>query len=729
MGQEEDKINDLEKRYRELWDRHQALKEEIRTNYAEFKAWKEGKTSVTTEKQSSVEAPIPSSEDRPVQAETPKKEKQLIDWEHFVGEKLLARIGIAIVLIGVAIGVKYAIDHQLIGVGLRIAGGYLVGVILGFVAIRLHKKYEAFSAILGSGALSTIYFMTYAGYAFYQVFPLGLAFGGMLLTVIATVFAALRMNRVIIAHLGLAGAYLLPPLVSTGNQHISYYLGYMLLINVGMLVLSFLRAWKSLFIPIIAWSIIIFIVWFADDFRPQDTWLATIYIWLFYIVISLGVKASSLRLKESLDAWGHTQLFALTTFTFLGLNAAGHNSDLMNLLAGVVPVLALVLYWLKDKQLADNSGTDLHLWLGIAAMFMLPFSACYPVFILAIATSIWSWWAMGVRVELIRILGALFTGIMGLVIMSTGFTRTMGGHTEVAWMNDYVLALVLLVVFHLVLYWRQKAQFAEDENRIYVQINSLVLVTLTAVSGFMAIKYAGNLALAELKDSKEPITIFTNLDRLDPNKAQAYRMLGYLWMAFVVACSIWYRKAVLAMVNGYRTGIRISFLLGLLFLLIGVTYGNSWSDDFKNRDVDRTMFEAARYGFFILLCFIGWFQWRSMRESTWELAFGHVGLLWLLSLELIHWSLIYEIGVGYKLLLSLLWGTYAVFLLIRGLKTESSALRVTALSVLGVMLMKLFFYDLTMLSTITKTLVFLLVGGLLLVGGYFYQRMSKQQEE
>ncbi|MGE5425236.1 MAG: DUF2339 domain-containing protein, partial [Syntrophothermus sp.] len=105
--------------------------------------------------------------------------------EKFIGENLFSKIGIIITVIGVAIGAKYAIDHELISPLTRIILGYLVGTgLLGF-AIRLKKNYENFSAVLLSGAMAVMYFITYAAYSFYNLIPQVFAF---ILMVIFTIF-------------------------------------------------------------------------------------------------------------------------------------------------------------------------------------------------------------------------------------------------------------------------------------------------------------------------------------------------------------------------------------------------------------------------------------------------------------------------------------------------------------------------------------------------------------
>ncbi|MEP5131154.1 DUF2339 domain-containing protein, partial [Nonlabens ulvanivorans] len=70
--------------------------------------------------------------------------------EKFIGENLLNKIGILILLIGIGIGAKYSIENELISPLTRIVLGYLSAIgLLGF-GIKLKKKYESYSAVLVS---------------------------------------------------------------------------------------------------------------------------------------------------------------------------------------------------------------------------------------------------------------------------------------------------------------------------------------------------------------------------------------------------------------------------------------------------------------------------------------------------------------------------------------------------------------------------------------------------
>lgn len=72
---------------------------------------------------------------------------------------------------------------------------------------------------------------------------------------------------------------------------------------------------------------------------------------------------------------------------------------------------------------------------------------------------------------------------------------------------------------------------------------------------------------------------------------------------------------------------------------------------------------------------------------------------------------------------SALWGLLGLVLLYLGL-TRVLALRVAGFVLFGLGLAKIFLYDLRELSSVTRALSFLAVGAVLLLGGFFYQRLS-----
>ena len=71
-----------------------------------------------------------------------------------------------------------------------------------------------------------------------------------------------------------------------------------------------------------------------------------------------------------------------------------------------------------------------------------------------------------------------------------------------------------------------------------------------------------------------------------------------------------------------------------------------------------------------------------------------------------------------------LWALVGLALLVGGLLRGSAAIRYGGLALFGLSLAKIFLYDLAELSSVARAFSFILVGGLLLAGGFFLQRLS-----
>jgi uncharacterized membrane protein len=78
---------------------------------------------------------------------------------------------------------------------------------------------------------------------------------------------------------------------------------------------------------------------------------------------------------------------------------------------------------------------------------------------------------------------------------------------------------------------------------------------------------------------------------------------------------------------------------------------------------------------------------------------------------------------------SSLWGVIGLALLYTGLKRARRELQIGGFVLFGISLVKLFVYDLAFLSSIARAFSFLAVGALILVAGFFYQRLAGAQTE
>jgi uncharacterized membrane protein len=78
---------------------------------------------------------------------------------------------------------------------------------------------------------------------------------------------------------------------------------------------------------------------------------------------------------------------------------------------------------------------------------------------------------------------------------------------------------------------------------------------------------------------------------------------------------------------------------------------------------------------------------------------------------------------------SAFWGIVGLVTLYVGLTRDLRALRLAGFALFGLALAKLFLYDLANLSSVTRALSFLAVGAVLLLAGFFYQRLTAAMEE
>ena len=83
---------------------------------------------------------------------------------------------------------------------------------------------------------------------------------------------------------------------------------------------------------------------------------------------------------------------------------------------------------------------------------------------------------------------------------------------------------------------------------------------------------------------------------------------------------------------------------------------------------------------------------------------------------------IFDYQDSYKLGLSILWGIYALGLIILGIYGHKKHLRIGAIALFALTLAKLFLYDIANLNTISKTIVFVSLGILMLIVSFLYNK-------
>ena len=745
MSTDKERLEELEESYRRLWEQHIALKEEIRQNYKEFKTLRE-KYGVPEQTSSvSLEEVIPvqtsaivektapemaDTADRPAMqpvSENPSQAKKApvkSNWEQYIGEQLLSKIGIAILIIGVGIGAKYAIDHNLTTPVMRTTGGYIIAAILGFFAYRFKEKYNAFSAVLMSGSMAVTYFITYAGFSFYHLYPYSIAFIALLLTTAGTVYAALKYNQVVIAHIGLVGAYILPVLIAQQNAHFSNYLAYMALINGGILFISFLRDWRSLYYVAFGWTSLVLAIWFFGNYHESgDAYLAMAYAAGYFLLFHTTVLAYPL-LRKRVFHGKDLALIVPNVLVFLGTGhyilygagAGGHSGFIF----GMAITSFFVLLWIVFKRTRpeDSLLQQSHLVVALSVLtmsFIFELEGATLLFVLVAETCVLIWFALKSDWKFLNIFSVILLSLSAffflLALGSDWHARETSPFTNQPF---WVITATIATVYGT---W-------EASRRLFPEIRN----AFPAVKGLLFF-FLGGCYLAIVSEMRAGFEVKTT----DPAMLKDTSVVVEYMAVFAFTSVYWLLIAVLNPVylklkNELKwmdlvSGVMIAVMLLAVSVLSEAREPQSESGSLTG------IFIASRY-LILASVFTLVFSWlRNSPGNKTVVTLFHISLLWILSLEMTHWLTVSGNHNSYKLSLSILWGAYAIYILFTGMKRNIAALRVTSMIILGVTLVKLFFYDIVHLSTISKTIVFIALGALLLVGAYFYQRYKAAEEE
>ena len=161
-------------------------------------------------------------------------------------EYWLNKIGIGLLLLGVAFLFKYSIDQGWITPAVRVGFGLAIGIILLAVGLRLHSSRRHFSQVLLGGCIATFYT---CGFAAFQLFALVPHTAAMVFMVLVTVMAfslSLRQNEAMLSVIGALGGLGTPFLLYTGAGNVPDLVAYTCLLLSGASAVYFFRGWRSL---------------------------------------------------------------------------------------------------------------------------------------------------------------------------------------------------------------------------------------------------------------------------------------------------------------------------------------------------------------------------------------------------------------------------------------------------------------------------------------------------
>lgn len=679
--------------------------------------------------------------------------------EKFIGENLINKIGIVITIIGVAVGAKYSIDHELISPLTRILLGYLVGIVLLGLGIRLRKAYTDFSAVLVSGAIAIMYLITYLAYSFYSLLPQLAAFGMMVVFTILTVMTAIRYNRQVIAHIGLVGAYAVPLLLSEGSGNVWILFSYIAIINTGILFIAIRKYWKSLYYSsfIITWSM--FILWYFNEYAATEPFrLFWTFLFIFFITFYLIFLAYKLIQKEKFGAEDIIMILS-NAFIFYGLgySVLDHQVNGDKVL-GLFTISNAILHLCVSAVIYRQKAADRNLFYLVAGLVLIFVTIAVPVQLDGNwVTLLWAGEAL-LLFSIGRTKGVAIYEKISYVLMGLAFASLIGDwwvqyeHYNpddpltrlTPFLNIYFIsALLFAAAFGVISYINTNKKYIpangyeRDLNQLVsFSINAILLITLYYAFRMEIATYWGQLYADSVREVPQEGQEYSNwFWNEDLNGFKTVWVLNYslLFLSILSFIDIKFiRNRTLAYVT-----ITAGVICVIAFLTQGL-YVLSVLRDSHLRHLPTDYYAtngfniSVRYISYALAGMMLWFLSDYLRQDyirplpyklkvSFEL-FLALSILWMATAELITWMNIMEFSQSYKLGVSILWGVYALALIALGIWKNKRHLRIGAIVLFTATLLKLFVYDLSSLDTIAKTIVFVSLGVLLLTISFLYNK-------
>ncbi|MFC3559621.1 DUF2339 domain-containing protein [Pedobacter jamesrossensis] len=673
------------------------------------------------------------------------------DFEKFIGENLISKIGILILIIGVAIGAKYAIDHEMISPLTRIVLGYAMGAGLMAFAIKLKAKYDNFSAVLVSGAIAIMYFITYAAYDFYSLIPQALAFGLMVVFTSFTVVAAIKYNKQVIAHIGLVGAYAVPFLLSDGSGKVGVLFTYMAIINIGILILSFKKYWKPLFYASFSLTWIIFLSWRLDLSSDNHFFgLSILFSALFFIIFYITNLAYKISKKE-IFGLSDVVIILLNSFIYYGIGyfILSENKNSVELL-GLFTLVNAVIHFIVSLIIYKKELADRNLFYLILAMVITFITMAVPVQLNGgWVTIFWTVEAailfyLG-RVKLIAIYEKLSFPLIFLAFFSllqdwtTYYDVYFGSEVITPILNVGFLTAVIFIASFIWMFSISKKETEKSAEWIWMRqilsysIPSILLLVIYVTFRLEISKHFNNLfELTKINTNPGAKSSYVDF-QYNYNYEQLKTAWIYIYTLFFASALTYLNIKKLKNGELAVTSLVINLIIVVAFLTHGLYNLSELRDAYlfhENKYFNISSFNIGiRYlslAFFALLIVQCYKLMKSgLLKRNFKTMFDYLlylSILWIISSELINILELAELDGSYKLGLSILWGVYSLFLISKGLAKNKKHLRIGAMVLFGITLIKLFVYDIAYLSTISKTIVFVSLGILLLIISFLYNK-------
>ena len=285
--------------------------------------------------------------------------------------KILGRIGIVAVLLGVAFFLRYAFANDWIGPAGRVMVGIIAGI--GFIGLGqfLRKKYLQYSDLLMGGGIVVLYFSVFSAHSFYNLIDSGTTGVFMFLVTLLSFTISITNSTQTLAMVSVIGAFSTPFLVGSNENAMWSLFGYLTIINLGVLGVSFFRKWPRLNLATFVGTAINFLGWFSAYYTPALLAPTLMFCIITSVIFLVAQVARAIVANTKADEADYVLMgagaFSLAFMGYYLLNPEYHN--VLGFASVVVAVVYMVFAFMVNKSNPTDKALNIFLP-GLAVVFL-----------------------------------------------------------------------------------------------------------------------------------------------------------------------------------------------------------------------------------------------------------------------------------------------------------------------------------------------------------------------
>jgi len=677
--------------------------------------------------------------------------------EEFIGGNLLNKIGIVVLVLGLAYSVKYAIDQDWIGTVGRVAIGILAGGALIVIAHFLRKKYNAFSSVLVGGGLATLYFTISLAFHEYQLFAVEVAFVIMLIITGFAVALALAYDRIELAVFALFGGFASPLLVSTGQGNYMVFFTYLLILDAGMLILAYFKKWNLINIITYICTVLLYAAWFIsteDSPKILPYKGALIFASAFYLVFFVMNIINSLHKKTSISAI-ETGILLSNTFLYYGVGLYCIE-EINPQMKGIFTAILGIFNFAFAYSFYRNSKIDrriVYLLIGLVLTFLsltapAQLEGNYITIFWAAEAALLLWLYTKSELAIAR-----YTSVVVLLLMLISWMMDIDDiyisyHEEalqLVFNKGFItglMATLSIVLSAFILQSKEKTELFLFKFTTGVYQGFLILLAIVALYATCQFElYNQGFSYTGLYETSTLLTGTFNVFYLvllmffgSKFKIKWFLPMVYLLtLLFSFSFISYYQTDIFVYLRNYYLQNKITFTLFgfhyvsivLFFVLLAFALKNVHLLPFDTEKVEKIVqWFAVFFGVYVL---------SIESEHLFTLIKYQTPLLEKIAPEYFEYE--FEIAFTkiitdiqeftYRAAYPVLWGVCSFSLMIAGLQLKQLNLRIIALTLFFITLIKLFAIDVWQMPAGGKIIAFILLGVLLLVISFLYQKLKQ----